>query len=469
MLTSAVAQDQHVYLTWKPVDNVKRYIIHWHRDGENHWNAIDMEANLQSAVTNLQNGVKYNFYIEGIAGSKSITSPEVTQVPKPRPNCSYPNYYGQTSFFCAQTEADAWLHSMGISPSMLKCRNQPLQGWNLSSPDCLYQAGDRYLLLLRSVDATFTPSPSIDSTLVPSFFKRLLWPQGNPFDNPERFDVKIIQNPIPVVGQVTKATMAATYRIIYHPSLSSRITCFKPREPKFNRFAIYCEGHGGASTEIGAETIDWLLNRGWEVVSIDMPLVGVNKEDISDDLKNIHDDFNSLDDGFQSPVGLFFLPVKAIVDLIYSQSAGNAPVVLMIGRSGGGWLTYAYSALDPRIDIVVSVAGGLPLSMRLKDREDDVVDVGDYEQSAPHVYNFLSHEDLMVAAGRRASFYIFNQFDSCCFRVRPDDEFVEYLRRRARVYVDHENHAHSISTQAYQELDEFLASTLEDMNGVMKK
>jgi hypothetical protein len=116
----------------------------------------------------------------------------------------------------------------------------------------------------------------------------------------------------------------------------------------------------------------------------------------------------------------------------------------------------------------VSVAGGVPLSQRLKDREDDLVDIGDYEQTAAHLYNIVTHEDLMVAAGSKASLYIYNQFDTCCFRLVPHETFIKYLEDAAmslhkiiRVYVDEEKHAHTMSSRAYVELEQFLDAVLK--------
>lgn len=277
--------------------------------------------------------------------------------------------------------------------------------------------------------------------------------------------------PIATVGTVRAAASATTYGISYHASLSSRVTHLVPASPQPGRYAIYHEGHGGAALDIGAATIDWLLERGWQVFAVDMPLIGANSDDNGANLNiaHYHDDFDKLEDATgNSPLGLFLLPIKSVVDLIFGHTGAEAPSsVLMIGRSGGGWSTYAYSALDPRIDIAVSVAGGVPLSQRLQSEEEQILDVGDYEQSAPHLYNVVSHEDLMVGAGSTAALYIYNQWDGCCYRVLPDEPIVDYLRtagtaagKTIEVYVDESNTQHSIGPSGYQRLEVFLDSVL---------
>jgi dienelactone hydrolase len=199
---------------------------------------------------------------------------------------------------------------------------------------------------------------------------------------------------------------------------SSRVTRFSPAQPVDGRYAIYHEGHGGLAVEIGADVIHWLLERGWEVYAMDMPLLGVNGSDQGTRFPNHHFDLWKLDDGVTSPVANFMLPVKNVVDFI-ERHATERPTILMMGRSGGGWTTYTYAALDPRITVAVSVAGGRPMSQRLDSRGG--LDVGDYEQSAPEIYSAIRHEDVMIAAGARGSMHVFNVNDPCCFRVLPGD------------------------------------------------
>ena len=138
--------------------------------------------------------------------------------------------------------------------------------------------------------------------------------------------------------------MRNRFSIAYPGGLPSRITWFVPRAPWNGRFAIYHEGHGGAAVEIGAETIDWLLDRGWHVIAVDMPLVGLNRVDTRPGLE-AHGEFESLDDGLTSPITYFLSPVRLIVDWIHELDPGRDPDLLLIGRSGGRPDVVVYGAV----------------------------------------------------------------------------------------------------------------------------
>jgi hypothetical protein len=263
---------------------------------------------------------------------------------------------------------------------------------------------------------------------------------------------------------VTSFHEARGYEIRHHPQFASRVTWFVPEQPIPGQYAIYHEGHAllsGVLEPTGAEAISWLLRRGWQVVTIDMPLHGQNLVDRQPGLQN-HDDMALLDDGVRSPLGLFLLPVKVVVDLITADSEPDDPRLLMIGRSGGGWTTYFYSPLDPRVDLAISVAGGLPKSLRLAVGSNP----GDYEQVVPHL-GVITQEDLMRTAGTKGALFIYNQHDPCCFGFHPEDPryapFVQYVEsaatpfnKRLRVYVDLVHRAHSIGPNGYQVIDDFL-------------
>lgn len=243
---------------------------------------------------------------------------------------------------------------------------------------------------------------------------------------------------------------------------SSLATVFTPEAVVPGRVALYLEGHGSYDQRgvvHGASTIDWLLNRGWTVVSMDMPLMGANSLQASALLQS-HDDYHSLDRGEGSPLSEFLLPVKAVVDWIEARW-GAGVEILAVGRSGGGWTAYTYAALDPRIAGVASAAGGLPMSLRLRENTP-----GDYEQTEPHFYGVVSHSDLMVAAGSRGAFYHFATRDNCCFRARPGEPFVRALERaaaqfgrRLTISVDPAWTEHGFSPASYDALDRFLNQT----------
>ncbi|MBL8266134.1 fibronectin type III domain-containing protein [Steroidobacter sp.] len=476
MILNSAPQEGRVYLSWGEIDGADRYEVCRSSVAATVtvWPWCESTSHLSATVPALEDGKEYRFRVRAFAAQGLLAQATVAQTPRQRLECSIPQCYGSVACFCAPEQAEEWLQSRQIQPSSLYCRNRKVEQWGASAPDCFYTTANNTgsFLLLRSLDTKFVaPTAPREMSLVRTAAIKALWPKSNPFAQPEEFPVHVDVLPVAIAGAVQAAASATSYGIAYHSLLSSKVTHFVPASPQPGRYAIYHEGHGGAASDIGAGTIDWLLERGWQVFAVDMPLIGANSGDNGSllNITNYHDDFDKLEDASgNSPVGLFLLPIKSVVDLIFSHTDAEAPSrVLMIGRSGGGWSTYAYSALDPRIDIAVSIAGGVPLSQRLQSEDEEILDVGDYEQSAAHLYNVVAHEDLMIGAGSSAALYIYNQWDGCCYRVRPDEPIVDYLRtagtavgKTIDVYVDESNAQHSIGPSGYQRLEAFLDSAL---------
>jgi hypothetical protein len=464
IILSAAAQDAEVFVTWSSLA-AAQYTVRWKPSSTGAWNVLNAGSSSARAVTGLVNGVPHDFQIEARqAGSLVAVSAVISATPRPRPSCVVLDYYPwvpRVSFFCTKAALDAYLQEQAINPLSLRCRQRLVTEWNADSPDCLYAApSGEQLLLLRSADFVFSggnqyPNP----TDIRLHARRAIWGDNDPFDQPSTATWTTL--PQPIVGAVTRHVQAQSFRIAYAGGLSSRITMFTPQVPVAGRYSIYHEGHGGAAVEIGAETIDWLLDRGWHVIAVDMPLIGTNSGDMTPEIHS-HGHFDLLDGAVTGPIGYYLSPVQSIVDRIVELNPGHDPDVLMIGRSGGGWTTYAYAAVDPRIDVAVSVAGGRPISERL-DAPWGAAELGDYEQTVPYLYNAVAHEHLMIAAGSKGSFHIFNKWDTCCFRVQRDSAFVHYLLgtstalgKSVGVFVDEENAGHSIGALGYLELERYL-------------
>ena len=456
----AAPQDAHVFTTWSPAAGAV-YSVRWKVATGGPWHVVDAGSATSRAVTGLANGVTYLFQVQAaLPDGTSAFSSVIAATPRLRPNCVALDYYPwvtRVSLFCTKEALDAYLSQLGVSPFALRCRQIPVTAWNEHSPDCLYTApSGEQLLLLRSADVLFAganqyPLPSD----VRYFARRAIWGSDDPFSHPRT--AEWIARPFPVTGNVTRHAEAYSFQI-GSSNVYSRVTWFVPRAPVSGRFSIYHEGHGGAGVEIGAETIDWLLDRGWHVISVDMPLLGQNSVDAGPGLQ-AHGQFDAFDTGVLSPAAYFLAPLPALVDRILEQGGRD---LLLIGRSGGGLTAYLYAAVDPRIDVAVSVAGGRPISERL-DAPWGAAELGDYEQTVPYLYDAVGHEHLMLAAGSKGSFYIYNRWDGCCFRIQPGSAFVQYLvgafsalGRSIAVFVDEENPAHSIGPRGYVELERYL-------------
>jgi hypothetical protein len=468
LIISAAPQDAEVFVAWSPLAGAE-YTLRWKAATAAEWSSLDSRATTARAVRNLQNGTTYDFQVEARSnGTPVAVSQIVAATPRPRPGCVTLDYYPwipRVSFFCTKSALDDYLSQRSIDPLSLRCRQRPVTSWTADAPDCLYEApGGEQLLLLRSADALFAganqyPNPAD----VRRYAREAIWGADDPFGAPTASIRTFL--PQTVTGWVTRHVYAQSVQIDYGGGLSTRITWFVPHTPVDGRFSIYHEGHGGRAVEIGAATIDWLLDRGWHVIAVDMPLLGLNAADARTGLE-AHGQFDFLDTGVVSPLKYFLSPVKAVVDWIFELDLAQDPNLLLIGRSGGGWTAYAYGAVDPRIDIAVSVAGGRPISERL-DALWGAAELGDYEQTTPHLYTAVAHEHLMLAAGSKGSFHIFNRWDGCCFRVQRDSAFVRYLQgasaalgRSVGVFVDEDNPSHSIGPLGYIELDKYLEHVL---------
>ena len=451
-----------MFLTWSPLPDAT-YSVRWRERGANGWTTETVGASPRRAVKGLTNMLAHEFQVQTEGGASSAV---VLATPRPRPNCEALEYMPpppHVDFFCTKAALDAHLVARKIDPLSLRCRQQPVTTWDAESPNCNYVTPDGdHKLLLRAADSTFEggytfPNPDV----VRDHARRALWTYDDPFDEASSRTPELTPIETPGVGKVTRYTAARAFRTTTIGGPMSTIVWFEPRRPVEGRFAIYHEGHGGPAVDIGADTIDWLLARGWNVIALDMPLLGGNSGATRPGLDG-HADFETLDTGIVSPLEHFLLPVKTVVDLITATAGRLDPDILLIGRSGGGWTTYVYGAIDPRIDFAVSIAGGRPISTRL-DAPWGAAELGDYEQAAPHLYDAVPHEHLLLAAGARASFHVFNRWDTCCFRVQPGDSFVRYLRRAGMVmgkpigvFVDPDHRGHSMSERAYAELGRFL-------------
>mgnify|MGYP006117334287 CR=1 FL=1 len=183
-----------------------------------------------------------------------------------------------------------------------------------------------------------------------------------------------------------------------------------------NKLFIYHEGHVGDFIA-GKETIAFLLNEGYSVLAISMPLLGMNNNPMIDldrfgKIKfTDHKHLEFLESSNFSPLKFFIEPIG--VSLNYLEENYNFDSYYMIGISGGGWTTVVYSALDDRISQSYSVAGTFPIFMR-----SDAKNIGDYEQIIPEFYNISNYLELYIMGSygsERKLMLIYNEYDPCCF------------------------------------------------------
>ena len=191
-----------------------------------------------------------------------------------------------------------------------------------------------------------------------------------------------------------------------------------------NNLVIYHQGHAGDFIA-GKDSIEFLINEGYSVLALSMPLLGMNNQPIID-LDNFgkikltnHRQLPLLEFSDFSPVKFFVEPIG--VSLNYLDQNFNFNSYYMLGISGGGWTTVLFSAIDNRISESYSVAGSFPMFMR-----SDSKNIGDYEQIIPELYTITNYLELYIMGSfgnERKLVLIHNEFDPCCFSGSDYEQF----------------------------------------------
>ena len=387
--------------------------------------------------------------------------------PRARSQYSYFSYQSDIipdfNIFTSWTEADSWLKLNKIQTDTLRYRGRSVSDWGDDVRNGFYIYGESpayAFLLARDLDSQFNmDQPYRDPKDVRRSLRQLIgwdndpsWELAKPYVEEEQTVVRAEYSGCDVT---TAKLKNSTDGLI--TTIASFIKCNRAEN---KGLAVYLEGHGGFALDIGAETINYLANLGWDVLVLDMPMSGDNYVPGQDPL--YHYSYAFEDIGGLHPIAQFMLPIKLAVDWGLNKRVTATNHVISIGRSGGGWASALYSNLDERIEYSVAISGIVPQSIRLR---RDPYESGDYEQLAPAVFSYLPYEHLMLAAGSKGAFYIYNQNDSCCFHVAPDDEFIGYIgssaqiyKRRVGFYIDPEYTEHSASVSALEAMMVFLES-----------
>jgi hypothetical protein len=242
-----------------------------------------------------------------------------------------------------------------------------------------------------------------------------------------------------------------------------------------NRLVIVHQGHahdlfGG----VGA-TANHLLQQGFTVLAMKMPLTGLAAWS-NDNTAFIagyqgfrsyasHDDmiYNTGPSGGGQGFRFFLEPVVQGINHAVANMEGLTDIS-MIGLSGGGWTTSLMAAIDPRISLSVPVAGSAPLYRR----NADPGAVGDAEQFYTPLYNeniqpngtgggvatWLEIYALGGFGEGRRQIQVTNQFDNCCFAGTFPNDFKDIVSSRVESLgsgqwehvIDSTHHVHQISS-----------------------
>ena len=188
-----------------------------------------------------------------------------------------------------------------------------------------------------------------------------------------------------------------------------------PRRDSFD-FLIFHMGHNDSFLNY-TDLIEPIIDAGFGMALLDMPLEGINNQPVvfhksfGEFVLDNHDKLALLEnDSSPHYLNVFIEPVLNILNFVSSEF--NIGKMAMMGLSGGGWTTQLSAAIDSRITHSFSIAGSVPMFLRMPFPEN----YGDYEQVHPALFQHFGYMDLYVlGAHNRFQKQYFNYYDPCCF------------------------------------------------------
>jgi len=204
---------------------------------------------------------------------------------------------------------------------------------------------------------------------------------------------------------------------------------------------IYHTGHEGFTGRDRA-AIRALLNAGYLVWRLDMPLIGANPREVAITLPEAgnvfirqHRQFAYLDELTPgSPLRYFIEPVVALVNQAQLQGYRD---IFAIGLSGGGWTVHLAAAMDLRIRSSYTIAAGVPLGLRF---DRDQKNWGDWEENLPALHRISGFEDLSIlGAAGRSQIQVLNEFDLCCYNEPRYNQYAPAIRQVVESLGGHYN------------------------------
>lgn len=112
-------------------------------------------------------------------------------------------------------------------------------------------------------------------------------------------------------------------------------------------------------------------------------------------------------------MGLFYLAMRRGLDYLATLPHVDPDRLGVTGLSGGGWQTITLSSLDPRVSVMVEVAGFGPLQTIITHPVDTDCD----EQDPPDLLRGRDYTFYVAMRSPRPTMLIHNAEDTCCFRA----------------------------------------------------
>lgn len=126
---------------------------------------------------------------------------------------------------------------------------------------------------------------------------------------------------------------------------------------------------------------------------------------------NSHDFGGQLDLVGSNALGFFYLIERRGLDYLASLPQTDPKRIGVTGLSGGGWQTLMISAVDPRVNVMVEVAGFGSAETNLT-RPTDTQEV---EEDATDLVRGFDYPFLVAMRAPRPTLLIHNEQDDCCF------------------------------------------------------
>jgi alpha-beta hydrolase superfamily lysophospholipase len=217
-----------------------------------------------------------------------------------------------------------------------------------------------------------------------------------------------------------------------------------PRRRANGALVVYHGGHEHG-LDAGKSTITHLLDRGYAVLVLAMPLAGLNTSPEYADTPcgrvRIEDggDYRNHNRLACVPFAFRYFVEPVAVALNYAERF-DYRLTAMVGLSGGGWTTAVYAALDPRVQRSYPVAGSQPhhVTARLCPDDDAVALTkcfSDFEQRDAGFYRIANYPELYALAGwgrGRKQLAVHNVYDPCCFGGRVYREWTPSVQATLR-------------------------------------
>lgn len=234
-------------------------------------------------------------------------------------------------------------------------------------------------------------------------------------------------------------------------NINSIAYIFYPKKNNGKSF-IYHQGHRG-NFLLGKKTINFLVDLGYTVAALDLPLVGFNNTPTIHFKKfgNLALTEHKFMEHIDDPISYFINPVKCILDIFESKKFNE---INMIGISGGGWVTTVTAAIDERITYSFPVAGTYPMYIRF---QDHYLNYGHFEGANSTLLkkaNYLDMYILSCLGANRKQYQILNLYDPKCCSGYMYKSYASFIEKKVKklnpssefkVIIDSTHFEHKIS------------------------